>query len=293
MKDAPVLHAGELAFFQLLHGLVRVLPHSGARRLGRALGGVAYLLLASRRRIALANLELAMPELDERSRHDVARGSFRQMTAHATELLSLGRFDAAALCRRWTLDGWEHVTAATSGSRAAFLMTAHFGYWEMVGQATGLYAPPVLALVRPLDNPRLDRRLAALRTRFGLRLIHKHGAARSLVRNLQAGGRLLVLLDQRVAPRDAVVVPFFGRPARTSSLIARLALKHRTPVVPVYAYPAPGGRYRVVARPAIAPESDAADPVRDLTGRCVAAVETEIRRRPDLWLWMHDRWKMT
>ena len=104
---------------------------------------------------------------------------------------------------------------------------------------------------------------------------------------------MLVLLDQRVRPRDSVEVPFFGRPAHTSNLVARLALKHETPVVPIYAYPAPDGRYRIVARPAIAAEGAGPNPVLELTSRYLAAVEAEIRRKPELWLWMHDRWRLT
>ncbi len=293
MKNAPVTHAVEFALFQLLKGLVRALPHRSARRLGRGLGDFAYRALAGRRRTARRNLELALPELEEQARERIARGAFRQMTSHATELLSWGRFGASWLCRQWTLEGWEHVAAATSDSRAAFLMTAHFGYWELLGPVTGLYVPKTVALVRHLDNPRLERELSGARGRFGMGIVYKHGAARRLVRNIQQGGSMLVLVDQRVRERDAVVVPFFDRPARTTNLIARLALKHRTPVVPIFVLPEPGGRYRVAARPALEAEGGGADSIAELTGRYLGAVEAEIRSHPELWMWMHDRWKMT
>lgn len=293
MKNAPIRHAVEFALLRLISGFVRVLPHVRARSLGRSFGGLAYRLLPRRRHIALRNLELALPELDSAERCALAIGSFGQMTSQAAEFLSWSRFDGVGLCRSWTLEGWEYIQAAASRSEGLFLMTAHFGHWELVGQATGLYVPPVFALVRPLDNPRLDTMLGAVRTRFGLELVHKHGAARRLVHGLLAGGRILVLLDQRVQPRDSVEVPFFGHPARTSNLVARIALKHETPVVPIYAYPAPGGRYRIVARPAIAAAASGDDPVRELTASYLAAVEAEIRLQPELWLWMHDRWRLT
>jgi KDO2-lipid IV(A) lauroyltransferase len=290
VKNAPLLHATEYGIFRLITGLVRLTPHAWSRSLGHALGNLVYRLLPGRRRIALRNLELAFPALDGVRRSEIALDAFRQMGSQATEFLSWSRFDEVALCRRLTLEGWEHLRAAAKQADGLFLMTAHIGHWELVGQSTGLYTPPVFALVRPLDNPRLDAMLAAVRTRFGLELVHKHGAARQLVRNLRTSGRMLVLLDQRVRSRDAVEVPFFGRPARVSNLIARLAFKHQTPVVPVYAYPAPGGCYRIVARPAIAADAGD-DPVRELTTRYMAAVEAEIRRQPELWLWMHDLWK--
>lgn len=290
MKNAPALHAVEYAVFQCLHGIVRLLPHTAARRLGRALGRLAYRLLGGRRRRALDNLAQALPELGADERETIARGAFASMTSHATELLSWQRFDAVEFCRRLTLEDWHHVTETLARSPSAFFMTAHFGPWEVLGAVTGLYTPPTQALVRPLDNPYLERFLSRCRCRFGMGLIRKQGAARRLVRSLDSGGRLLVLLDQRVRPREAVEVPFFGRPASTPKLIARLAVKHQVPVVPLFVYPAPGGRYRVVARRPLSAR-DGADPVRELTARCTAVVEAEVRRRPELWLWMHDRWK--
>lgn len=290
MKNAPVRHAVEYGLFQLLRGLVRLLPHAASRALGRAFGRAAHLLLPARRRTALKNLELALPELDAARRAEITRGAFATMASHATEMISWERFDATQLCRRVTLEGWEHITEAQTDSDSLFLMTAHFGPFEIVGSTTSLYLSPASALVRPLDNPRLEQTLTRLRTRFGMTLIHKHGAARHLVRSLGSGGRLLVLIDQRVRRREAIEVPFFGRLAQAPSLIARLAVKHATPVVPIFAYPEPRGRYRIVARPALAaPTGD--DAVAELTAQCTAAVEREIRRQPELWLWMHDRWR--
>lgn len=292
MKNAPLQHAAELALFSGLQGLVRVVPHRAVRGLGRALGTLAYRVMPARRQVALRNLELALPELDKTERRRIALGAFRQMTSHAAELLSWSRFDQAAMCRQWSLEGWQHLNRATADGASVFLMTAHFGCWEILSQAIALYAPPVAALVRPLDNPHLDRSLGAVRTRFGLTQIGKHRAARPLVRCLQQGYRLLVLIDQRVKPRDAIEVPFFGHPARATGLIARLALKQETPVLPIFVYPTAKGRYRIVVREPIPATSDAENPILDLTTRYLAAVETEIRRQPELWLWMHDRWKM-
>ncbi len=290
MKEAPVLHAAEYAVLSVIRVLVRALPHGGARRVGRGLGTFAYRALTRRRRLALSNLELAMPELEEGEREQVARGAFRQMTSQAAELLSWDRFSPEQLCQRWTLEGWEHVTVGETG-RATFFMTAHFGYWELLGRTLALYRPPVAALARPLDNPHLERLVNRSRSGFGLEIITKHGAARALTRALASGTNLIVLVDQRVRPRDAVTVPFFGQPALTTNLVARLVAKTGAPVVPLFVYPAAGGAYRIVARPPLDPHVSSSDPIRDLTSRYMAAVEAEIRRAPELWLWMHDRWR--
>jgi KDO2-lipid IV(A) lauroyltransferase len=110
-----------------------------------------------------------------------------------------------------------------------------------------------------------------------------------MFRLLERGGRLGLLIDQRVRAAEAIEVPFFGRPALTSPIVARLSRRTGAPVVPVFGEELPGGRYRVEALPPIAPlpgEDDVA-----LTRRYLATLEERVRARPELWLWLHDRWK--
>ncbi|MEZ5333292.1 MAG: lysophospholipid acyltransferase family protein [Thermoanaerobaculia bacterium] len=288
MKDAPVLHAVEHAFFKALAAGARLPGHATARAMGRGLGRLTHRLAGSRRRRALANLALAFPEAPEEQRRRWARQSFENLGAQLVDLLSATRFDAVQLCRRWTLEGWEHLESVGPEGRPALIMGAHLGFWEILPSAIGLYKGGMAIVVRPLDNPRLDREIDRLRLRFGGSTIAKRGAARGMLRTLADGGRASILIDQRPGPGEGVEVPFFGQPALTSPLLARMAMRFELPVLPYFGFPEPGGRYRVVVRPPIPPESD--DPVT-LTGRYLAAVEREIRETPGLWLWMHDRWK--
>jgi KDO2-lipid IV(A) lauroyltransferase len=101
-----------------------------------------------------------------------------------------------------------------------------------------------------------------------------------------------VLIDQHVHGPDAVYVDFFGRPAATTSAIAALALRTGARVLPCYLLPAGGGRYRAVYEPAVEPPaSDTPDAIQEFTQRFTNVLESVIRRRPDLWLWMHRRWR--
>lgn len=290
MKDAPLLHAVEHAAFRALAAGARLPSHAASRAMGRGLGRLTWLLLGGRRRVCLANLELALPDTPARRRRRWARESFENLGAQLLDLLSARRFDAVELCGRWSLEGWEHLEAAGPEGRPALVMGAHLGFWEILPWAIGIYEGGMGIVVRPLDNPRLDREIDRLRLRFGGFTIPKRGAARGMLRALGEGRRASILIDQRPGPGEGVPVPFFGEPALTSPLLARMALRFELPVLPYFGFPEPGGRYRVVVRPPIHPEGD--DPV-ELTARYLAAVEREIRDRPGLWLWMHRRWKRT
>jgi KDO2-lipid IV(A) lauroyltransferase len=295
-RETPTLrHRVEYAAYRLVRGVIRLLPHGAARWPGRRLGELAWAIDGRHRRVARENLAAALPDLDRRRRGRLVRDCFRHFGAMLLDVLSASRLDLVGLCRRLTIEGWEHVLAAQQQGRGILFITAHLGAWEIAADALGTYAGQLHVVGRPLDNPLLDRELGRLRGRFGNRLLAKRGALRGLVRVLGAGENAGLLIDQRPGPRQGIEVPFFGRPAATTPAVASLSLRFGAPVVPVHVYPEPGGRYRLLVRPPILPdqagglEGDRA--VAALTARYTAELEEEIRRLPEQWLWMHRRWR--
>jgi Kdo2-lipid IVA lauroyltransferase/acyltransferase len=293
MKDRPVRHRIEYGLYLAIKGLLRLLPHASTRTVGRGLGGLAHGLDRRHRDIARRNMALALPEVPEAERNRLVRECFRHFGAALCDAISSTRFDAVEICERFTLEGWEHLEAAESLGRGTFLLTAHIGFWELAPAIIGLYKGPIRIVVRPADNPWLNRELEALRGRFSNSSLPKHGAARRMLEAVRGGGRVGILIDQRVQSKEGIEVPFFGRPALTSPILARMSLRTGAPVVPVAVYPEPGGRYRLIARPPILPPAgrkDEAGPVADLTRRYLEAAEEDIRAHPAMWLWMHRRW---
>lgn len=284
-------YAAEYALAMLFFGLVRALPHKAARGAGAAVGSLAHRLDARHRNVALANVAAALPELDEAARRRLVRDCFRHFGGMAFDRLSMTRFGAEQICRRVRLEGWDHLLRAERQSRGVLLLTAHFGSWEMLGDPVSLYRGPSHAIARPADNPYLDRRVRRLRERFGVVTVNRRGAALKTARALKRGERVWILADQRVQPHEGIQLPFLGRPATTSTLAASLAVRYGTPAVPIFCYPEPRGRFRIVVRPAIEAAGTAKGDIAALTARYVAATEAEIRRRPEMWLWMHDRWR--
>ena len=293
MKDRPVRHRIELGLYLVLKAFLRALPHAAARACGGGLGFLAYWIDGRHRQVALRNLELAMPELGPRERSRLVRACFRHFGAALCDAVSSTRFDAVEICRRVTLVGWEHFAAAEQGGRGAFALTAHIGFWELAPAVIGLYRGPIHIVMRPADNPWLDRELRGLRERFGNDTLPKRGAARKMLETLRGGGRVGLLIDQRVQKKEGIEIPFFGQPALTTPILARMSLRTGAAVVPVTVYPEPGGRYRVVVRSPILPPAggrDEEETVAALTRRYLETAEEDIRANPHMWLWMHRRW---
>ena len=272
--------------------VVRRLPMWLVRRCGRALGRIVYAIDGSHRRVALENLRHAFPGRPPEERRALAQATFAHFGALLLELIKFGSYSPAQMLAASEIEGEDRARQAHQQGRGVFFFTGHFGYWEICGAAHPLRIHPFSVLARPLDNPRLHAMLEGIRTSTGNAVIYRQGAVRRMLRDLADNRGIAVLIDQHLHTPDAVYVDFFRRPAATTSALAALALRTGAPVIPVFALPLPHGRYRFVyEHPVDPPRADTPDAIRDFTQRCTDVLEMYVRRHPDMWLWMHRRWR--
>jgi len=282
----------ELWLTRIVSACMRPLPMALVRACGGTLGRAVFFVDGFHRRIALANLEQAFPARTAAERRAIARAMFAHFGRLLLELLKFGTLSESRMSARIESEGEERVLQAYQHGRGVLFFTGHFGYWEMQAIAQPLRVRPVSVLARPLDNPYLHEMLERIRTRTGNAVIYRQGAIRKVMRELAANRGVALLIDQHLHSADAVYVDFFDRPAATTSALAALALRTGAPVIPVFALPAPGGRYRFIyERPVPPPREDSPDAVREFTQRCTDVLEMYVRRDPALWLWMHRRWR--
>jgi KDO2-lipid IV(A) lauroyltransferase len=269
------------------------LPLPAALWLGRRLGDVLYAGLPRRRRIALANLGHAYPELPAAARRRLARHASQHLGMTLVEIPRLLAAPLESTLARIRLEGAEHLDAAMKAHGRALILTAHLGNWEILCASHRLTTYGLSVVVRPLDATWLNGVAVRLRRRTGVEVIDKRGALRPVLAALRRGRLVGILMDQNASRREGVFVDFFGRPASTSRSIALLAVRTGAPIVPIFTYRDANGDHRVVIRPALdapsAPDADAA--VVEMTARCTAEVERAIRESPEQWLWSHDRWR--
>jgi KDO2-lipid IV(A) lauroyltransferase len=272
--------------------IARRLPDAAVSALGSAIGLTFYALDRSHRRVALTNLEQCFPNRPASERRAVARGAFKHFGQVLLKLLTFSALTPDQMMERSEYEGDERVRLAYAKGQGILFFTGHFGFWELHALAHGVKLRPIGVLARALDNPRLNDLLERVRTRTGNHVIYRQGAVRRVMKTLAAGEGVALLIDQHMHSPDAIYVNFFERPAATTSMLAALALRTGAPVVPVFALPLPGGRYRMIYEHAVdPPDADTPDAVREFTQRCTDVLEMYVRRHPSLWLWMHRRWR--
>jgi KDO2-lipid IV(A) lauroyltransferase len=292
-------HRLEYLAVRAMSGVVRVVPERVVRAAGTLLGRAFYVVDRAHRRTAERNLAAAFPGRSARERRAIARGAFEHFGRLGFEILKFATLTDRAMRSRVEFDGLDRVRAAYAQGKGVLLYTGHFGYWELHALVHALELEPMGVLARALDNHDLNLLLERIRRRTGNTVIYRQGTLRRVLRMLQARHAVAILIDQHVHERDAVLVDFFDRPAATTPLVAALAIRTGAPVIPCFALPLGGGRFRMIyehpIEPPRVPEGtpDGAEPDvrREFTQRCTDVLEMYVRRHPELWLWMHRRWR--
>jgi KDO2-lipid IV(A) lauroyltransferase len=283
----------EALVFRSLLLLARAVPRRALLVLGGLAGALGYWIDGRHRRIALDNLARVYgPGLDGHRARRIARRCWRHFGRITFDALSFPRLDAGAVGRLVHYEGLEHIRGAYAKGKGVLLFSAHFGHWELTALMQGFLGLPLALVARPLDNPHLEPLLARLRGLSGNRVIHKRNAVREMLRALRRREGVAIVLDQD-ARRDGVFVPFLGRAASTTPTLALLAVRTGAAVVPTYSVPRRDGSYTIVYEPEveIAATGDLDADVHRITAECTARIEGWIKAHPELWLWMHRRWK--
>jgi KDO2-lipid IV(A) lauroyltransferase len=276
-----------LALVWLLHWLP--LPLLAA--LGVWLGRLLHALAGSRRRIALRNLELCLPERPPAERQAIVKRHFEWLGRALLERGLLWYASAERLRRLIQVEG-DIGLADRDPKQPVMWLVPHFIGMDVAGAASQLFQRRMVATIyQSQSNPVFDRAIRRGRLRFNQgEVFSRHDSALPLVRAIKRGSIFFNLPDMDFGLRDAAFVPFFSVSASTLLAPSRLARSLKMVVQPVVTEILPGGRGYRVRFGAPWPDWPTDDPEADAR-RMNAWIESEILRCPDQYLWVHKRFK--
>ncbi len=293
-RRSTIRNVAEFAPAWVLIQALRWLPLRLAKVLSAILADTVRAITPRWRQTALINIGLAFPDWDDRRKAQAIRASYRNLGANALVLARLPRLGPGNISTWIRYEGLENYENATAQGCGVILLTAHLGVWELSSAAHAIYGHPMWSMVRPLDNPYLDRLVDGRRNLFGNRTIRKQDAVREVLTVLRANGAVGILADQNAAGSDGLFVDFFGYPASSTRGVAQLAARAGAQVVPGCAvWNSAEGQYvlKFWEPLTLADTGDREQDLAENTQRCQAAIETAIRDYPEQWLWIHRRWK--
>jgi len=283
-----LLQGVEALFLLLFLGVAAVLPAAVAARLGAAIVGGTGPRLGKSRHVR-DNLRVALPEVDERELARLERGCWRTLGAVMAEMPHLGRISDLSrqppAVELQFAPGAETLVERLQRGEAFVFATAHLANWELLPHLLARKGGRVAVIYTAQGNPFTDGLLQWLRRRDGISYVGKRGGVRELLRAAGQGYSLGMLVDLR--SDEGELVPFFGVPAMTSTVPARLAQMGKIPLVPVRTERLGPARFRVTVEPPIEPRDPSArtqERALDMTEQLNARFAAWIRERPSDWL---------
>lgn len=284
----------------LLIQISRALPLKAVKIISSFLGDLLYFLVPKRRNIAINNLRNAFSnEKSEEEIRSIARQSCRSFFLTFLEIIKLRFFfekkDAMDTLRRTTenLDElFGNAKKIHDKSKGCIFVTPHFGNWEVLPHVCSLAGIPLAVVVRPLDNEYLEKLIYTNRSISSQVIIPKKNAMFALQKTLQQGKSIGMLPDQ--STMKGISVDFFGHKATTTPVPAILAITYKRPIVVVACCRKTGDyQYEGFVCDPISPgefKSEKEEIFR-LTAEMNRRMESIIRRYPEQYLWIHNRWK--
>jgi KDO2-lipid IV(A) lauroyltransferase len=273
---------------------LQVLPRPVSRAVAIGIAYVVYLLHFRLRKVGMRNLVLAFPQKSQAERKRILRGEFVSLGRQLAEVCQFPRYTLKNVERVVIYDGLEHFLEARNRGKGVLFLTAHFGGWELSAFTHSLHGHWLHVVMRPMDNPYLDRLLQSMRMCHGNKVVPKDDFVRGLLGAMKKGEVVGILMDTNMTPPQGIFVDFFGVPACTASGMARIALKTDAVVVPTFTiWDEALGKYRLRFDPALAlvRSDDLEADIAANTQMFTKVIEDYVRKYPEQWLWVHRRWK--
>ncbi|MCP3941305.1 MAG: lysophospholipid acyltransferase family protein [Desulfobacteraceae bacterium] len=279
---------------KLLVLLLGRLPISVATFCSDLLGLLWFKLDKRHRKVTLDNIEKALG--DQMTPFQVMKTGkqvFKNIASIFFEIAWSYGLDRETLLSHFTVKGIEHLESAQAKGRGVMVLAGHLGNFDLNIHAIEETRLKGYGLYRKMDFEPLERLLLDIRQRFGLTMVPIRGASKKLDTILGEGGVVGTLLDQSVDWYRGVFVDFFGRSACTNNGFAALVMRTKTAVVPMCGM-RKNRKFVIEFFPEI-PLEQTGDRIKDIennTQNYTTVIESMVRRFPDQYFWVHNRWKI-
>lgn len=253
-------------------------------------------LIHPRAKVIDDNLKLAYPDSSEKWRSEIRSKVYENLAWTLTETLALQHDRTQALKWVKSVKNFEYTQNLMTQNKGALFITAHFGNWELYGswmaQQELMRGRNLYVVYQDMHDEDLSSYVRETRERGGMVMMNKDVSVLKMVRLLKSGGHVAVLND--VAGSGKVMVPFMGHDSTNMPGPAVMAMLSGVPVIPACLYrKAPFEHYAEFFDPVEMPSPNLShdERMKFIIDGCNRAYENFIRKKPELWFWLHKRWR--
>jgi lipopolysaccharide heptosyltransferase II len=257
---------------------------------GEFLGFCVWMVSGKYRRLAQSNVAIAFGnEKPPGELRRLVRRHFQRLGANLLCSVKLTAMPLEKMASRFEAENLDFIHRELRAGRPVVLILSHLANWELFAHILPKYIGYVRnsTIYQRLGNRFIDEHVRRVRGRADVEMFDRKEGFDNAIKLLRDGGAIGILSDQH-AGDHGVWVPFFGRLASTSPLPALLAKRTGAALVAVAIYTDGRARWRIVISPAM---EDNGESVGSLSAKTNQVIEEQIRRAPEDWFWVHNRWK--
>lgn len=258
------------------------------------LGGIVVVATPKwRLQMASANIQECLG-VDAGRADQIAEKSLRRFGRMIVEVMRFPLLNSDNINQLVKIDGLEYLEEAYKQDKGVIMATGHFGNWELLGAVLSLHGYPILSITRKQNNKYMDRFINEYREMVGQKIAYNRGehGLIAISRMLREKNLLGVLYDQDTND-DGVELNFFGKHSIIPLGSAALSRIYGSPIVPFFIHNNEDGTCTVkIYPPLYTPKTkDKQQDLYTVTQEMIVILEHEIISDPEMWFWVHDRWK--
>ena len=267
------------------------MPRQLCEFFGRLLGNLAWLLVPPKRK-ALAKGQIKMClQVDDAAADRIAKASTVRFGPMLFEVLRFPviRKNPEQYVR---IEGLEKLQQGMAAGKGAVIAAAHSGNWELMGGAFAMAGIPLVGVAMKQKDSAADQFINEYRTLIGMHITYKTGV-REMFAMLKKGWAIGLIMDQDTNRHDGIVLDFFGRPTNCTPGAASMARFQGVPIFTSFMHRDAGGNHTLVVDGPFYVEKtdDKREDIRRTTQKINDAIEGHVKKYPEEWFWLHDRWK--
>ena len=241
------------------------------------------------KKIIYSNIKRAIPNIENKELRKISSLMWNNYGRVFAEFMFMKDFRTGKLAQNIEINGMSILKKIKSNKEQVVFISGHLSNFELMAMYLEKSGINLCAIYRPLNNIFLNRLMESIREKYICKNQIKKGIGglKKLIILKNKNLSTALMIDQRVS--EGILSDFFNEKALTTTIPAQLVKKFNIPVVPVYIERTGGLKFKIsINEPVSFPQSSSVESITDDLNKIL---EKMIIKKPDQWIWSHNRWK--
>jgi len=235
------------------------------------------------------NLKRGIPNINSEKLDNITRSMWNNYGRLFAEYMFIKDFRYGKLSKKIQIQGQDILDEIKKSKKQVIFVSGHFSNFELMAMYLEKTGIELSTIYRPLNNIFLNGIMEGIRKKFICKYQIKKGIGglKKLISLKKNNFSTAMMIDQRVS--EGILSNFFNKEALTTTIPAQLVKKFNIPVVPVYIERIKDLNFKIVVHDPILFSNE--DSIKNITLKLNQILERMILKKPEQWIWSHNRWK--